>query len=116
MEENLIKVYVKVDINNVIIEIDSIIFIEDLTGWIQIDEGKGDKYAHAQGGYFPQEKPLMDTQFKYNYKLIDGKVIERTEEEKHPVIVAPPKTESQILQERIDSVENAFNLLLMIQP
>lgn len=45
-------VYVRVDNENRITSVNSNYFIEDLTDWIQIDEGIGDKYAHAQGNYF----------------------------------------------------------------
>lgn len=74
MEETKIKVYVKVNENNEIIEINSDIFIDDLTDWIYIDEGHGDRYAHAQSQYF--EKPLTDMEGNYNYKYKNGKVVE----------------------------------------
>ena len=70
MEEE-IKVYIKVNENNDIVDVGSSIFIKDLTGWLEIDSGHGDKYAHAQGHYF--EKPLMDENGGYNYKYIGGK-------------------------------------------
>jgi len=73
-------VYVKVDSAGCITEINSSTFITDLVNWIQIDEGTGDKYAHAQGSYL--EKPLMDSNNCYNYSLVSSKVVERTEEEK----------------------------------
>lgn len=79
MEEN-IKVYVQVDSNNVITQINSNIFIQDLTGWVNIDEGQGDKYSHAQGNYL--DKSLIDMEGKYNYKLVNGEVVELTDEEK----------------------------------
>lgn len=101
MEDNIIKVYVKVDNNNVIKEINSSIFIQDLTGWTQIDEGQGDKYSHAQGNYFPKEKGLMDNQFKYNYKLVDGKVAELTDEEKEKLF--PTKTPEPTKQELLEN-------------
>jgi hypothetical protein len=86
MEENSIKVYVQLDSNNVIInmlsDLESQITGISIEGWIQIDEGVGDKYAHAQGNYFPKDKGLIDSNGKYNYKLTDGKVTERTSEEK----------------------------------
>ena len=75
MEENKIKVYVKVNENNEIIEVGSSIFIKDLTGWIEIDEGYGDKYAHAQSQYF--EKPLMSNEGTYSYRLENEKIIEK---------------------------------------
>lgn len=67
MDEEKIKVYVKVNENNEIIDVNSEIFISDLTGWTKIDEGYGDKYAHAQSQYF--DKPLMDIEGNYNYHL-----------------------------------------------
>ena len=72
MIEQPIKVYVKVNENNEIIEVGSSIFIEDTTGWIEIDEGFGDKYAHAQSQYF--DKPLINENGVYNYKYINNKI------------------------------------------
>lgn len=66
MEDYKIGVYVRTDSQNNIIEINSDIFIQDLTGWIKIDEGNGDKFAHAQSQYF--DKPLVDDNGNYNYK------------------------------------------------
>lgn len=68
-ENNKIGVYVRTDSNNNIIEINSDIFISDLTGWIKIDEGVGDRYAHAQSQYF--DKPLVDDNGNYNFKFAD---------------------------------------------
>ena len=69
-----IKVYVKVNENKEIINVGSSIFIEDITGWIEIDEGFGDKYAHSQSQYF--EKPLINEDGSYTYKYINGGVEE----------------------------------------
>lgn len=85
MEEN-IKVYVKIDINNVVTDINSNIFIQDIINWIQIDEGQGDKYSHAQNNYL--EKGLM-SDGKYNYKLVDNKPVELTKEEKETLFHTP---------------------------
>lgn len=62
-----ISVYIKTNYDGYITEVGSTIFIEDLTGWIKIDEGIGDKYAHAQSLYF--DKPLVDEFGIYNYKF-----------------------------------------------
>lgn len=67
-------VYVKLNDKNEVIEIGSSIFIKDTTGWIKISEGYGDKYAHAQSQYF--DKPLKNDEGNYNYKFIEGQVIE----------------------------------------
>lgn len=72
---NKIKVYIKVNTNNEITDINSEIFIEDINGWICIDEGYGDKYSHAQSQYF--DNPIVNDEGKYNYLYINGKVYER---------------------------------------
>ena len=102
--EDIIKVYVKVDSNNMITEIDSSTFIFTIEGWTKIDEGNGDKYVHAQGNYL--DKPLRDMQGKYNYKLVDSKVIELTDEEKVKLFPTPPvqKTEIELLKEAVDAL------------
>lgn len=71
--EQPIKVYVKVNDKNEVVEVGSSIFIEDTTGWIEIDEGFGDKYAHAQSQYF--DKPLINEDGRYSFKYINGKVV-----------------------------------------
>lgn len=71
--EEPIKVYVKTNANNEIIKIGSSMFIKDLTDWIEIDEGFGDKYVHAQSQYF--DKPLMNEDRTYNYKYEYGRII-----------------------------------------
>ena len=73
------KVYIKVDEKNRVTDINSEIFIEDITGWTQIDDGEGDRFVHAQGNYLP--KPLMDKYGVYRYKYTNGVVTERTAEE-----------------------------------
>ena len=73
----------------------------DLTGWTKIDEGYGDKYALAQSHYL--SKPLYDGAV-LRYKLVAGKVVERTAEEieadkaklPKPVI---PKTNAELESE-----------------
>ena len=65
--EQPIGVYIKTNANGYITEVGSDIFIKDLTGWTKIDEGYGDKYAHAQSQYFG--KPLVDEFGIYNYKF-----------------------------------------------
>ena len=70
VKEETIKVYVKVNKNNEIIEVGSSVFIQDLTGWVEYDSGFGDRFAHAQSQYF--DKPLQNEDGSYNYKF--GKV------------------------------------------
>ena len=50
-----IGVYAKYNQNGNITEVNSDIFIRDFTGWTKIDEGYGDRYAHAQSQYFKKK-------------------------------------------------------------
>ncbi len=70
------KVYVKTGNDGYIISVNSEAFLPDPVpaGWTQIDEGEGDKYHHAQSNYF--DKPLMTDDGKYQYRIVDGAVVE----------------------------------------
>ena len=70
--EQPIKVYIKVNSNNEVIEINSEIFIKDLSNWTYIDEGFGDKYAHAQSQYL--DKPLINEDGQFTFKYINNKI------------------------------------------
>ena len=54
--EKPIGVYAKYDENGNVKEVNSDIFIDDLSGWTKIDEGFGDRFAHAQNQYFLPEE------------------------------------------------------------
>lgn len=111
MLNNTIKVYVKINENNIITDINSSIFLNDIEGYMQIDEGSGDKYAHAQGNYL--EKSLVDKSGRFNYKFEDGKILELTEEEKNTLF---PKTEVQpSKQEEINSALLQENTNIKLQ-
>lgn len=58
MKVDKYQVYIVIDGKNRIVSVDSSAFISDNTGWLQIDEGTGDRFHHAQGNYFPA--PLYD--------------------------------------------------------
>ena len=73
IKEKPIKVYVKVNLNNEIIEVSSSIFIKDLNGWIEIDNGYGDKYAHAQSQYF--NEAIINEYGSYNYRYYSGQIL-----------------------------------------
>ena len=84
---NEYKVYVSLQ-DGYVTSINSDIFLsqEEMDSMTEIDNGQGDKYAHAQSQYL--EKGLVDKQGRYNYKFVDGKVVEAAEEEK-PTIKKP---------------------------
>ena len=81
MEEIKEIVYVKTDKDGVITAIDSSAFISG-AGWTEIDRGEGDRFHHAQGHYL--ECGLTDADGLYNYKLVGGILVLRSDEEKAP--------------------------------
>ena len=100
------KVYVLLDDQNRITRIDggySMSNIKEVSQWTFIDEGYGDKYNLCQSNYL--EKPLFTEQGIYRYKLVDGKVVERTEEEIQADISALPPAPPTI-SERVTALEN----------
>lgn len=102
MEENNVKVYIKTDEKNNIIEINSEIFIENTDEYIYLDSGIGDKYVHAQNNYF--NKALTNAHGIHNYKFVNEQAIERTEEEKQQELDSlPPATLTE--KERIEKLE-----------
>lgn len=81
---NEYKVYVSLS-NGYITSINSEIFLseEEMSTMTEIDKGQGDKYAHAQSQYL--DKELVDEHGRYNYKFVEGKVIEVVETEKQTI-------------------------------
>ena len=49
-----------------ITDVNSDIFIKEFEEWIKIDEGCGDKFAHAQSNYF--KMPIVDESGNYQIK------------------------------------------------
>ena len=75
------KVYVRTDSGGIITDINSSAFISG-DGWTEIDCGEGDRFHHAQGNYL--EAGLTDGDGLYNYKLVGGVLVLRSDEEKAP--------------------------------
>ena len=97
-------VYVKADETGRIIAINSDAFLPALSGWVKIDEGYGDRYHHAQGNYF--DKPIMDERGICRYKLVDGKPVERTQEEMDADYAPPVPVPTA--EERMVEIEKAL--------
>lgn len=107
MEMKPYIVYVKLDDSNRITAVNSSSFLRDVTDWTEIDSGFGDKYHHAQGNYF--DKPIMDRRGIYRYKLVDGKPVERKQEEMDADYVPPVNQPSD--KERITALEQAMTAI-----
>lgn len=96
---NEYKVYVSLQ-DGYITSINSDIFLseEEIQTMTEIDQGQGDKYAHAQSQYL--DKELVDEHGRYNYKFVDGKVVELEEIDK-PAIVESRQEPTE--QEKINA-------------
>lgn len=111
------RVLIRTDSKNRVTAINSSGFA-DGDGWIQIDEGYGDKYHHAQSNYLP--KPLTDERGVYRYKLVDGLVAQRTQAEMDAdfdALPAPPlTTEERVnnVEQRTDALESANDDLILM--
>jgi len=101
---NEYKVYVSLQ-DGYITSINSEIFLsqDEIETMTEIDKGQGDKYAHAQGLYL--ENGLVDKYGRYNYKYVEGKVIEVAEAEK-PTIEGP---------KAVPTEQDKINAQLMLQ-
>ena len=56
-------------------------FLPETDGWTAVDAGDGDRYAHAQGNYFPL--PVWDEQGAARYKVCSAA---QAEEERAQVV------------------------------
>ena len=103
-KNNEYKVYVSLK-DGYITSINSEIFLsqEEIQTMKEIDQGQGDKYAHAQSQYL--EKGLVDEHGRYNYKFVEGNVVEVAEEDKPKV--EEPKAEP--------TEQDKINAQLMLQ-
>lgn len=94
------KVYVKVDEQNRIVRCEGgYTTPSDLTDWIEIDEGTGDKYNLCQSNYF--ESGLYTSDGIPIYKLENGKPVERSEDEINEDLLPNLKSE-KILKSKSD--------------
>lgn len=89
------KVYVKLNEDKQVTSINSEIFLsnEEMQVMTNIDEGEGDKFVHSQSQYL--EKGLIDKYGRYNYKFVEGKVVEVAEEDKPKIDVSEQQATTQ---------------------
>ena len=84
-------VYVKADARGRIVAVASSAFLKDAAGWQAVDRGYGDKFRHAQSNYLPLSVIREDGIFRY--KLEDGKILQRSEEEMAGDVIIPQETD-----------------------
>lgn len=105
-ENNMMEVFILLNENSRIIACEggyTMSNIKDVSKWIKIDEGTGDKYNLCQTHYF--EKPLMNDDGSHNYIYVNGSYRETTVLEKASEI--KPQEAVITLEERINDLEMA---------
>lgn len=110
MEMKPYIVYVKLDDTNIISAVNSSAFLTHTDGWTEIDSGYGDRYHHAQGNYFPQ--PIIDERGIYRYKLVEGKPVERTQEEMDADYM--PTEIKPTTEQRVDALETTTDDIILM--
>lgn len=111
MDETYI-VYVKTNDSGYITAVNSSAFLPDTTGWVQIDDGTGDKYHHAQGNYFPL--PIITDGGAYRYKLVDGTPVECTTEEITVQEAALHPEPAPTLESRVEVLETTTDDMILL--
>lgn len=110
MEDELIEyspvpysIYIEIDEKNRVTKIFSDLFEQPVEKSIFIEAGEGDRFAHA---HLYLEKTLYNG-VSYNYKYVDGAILERTDEEKASdiVIVEPQPTPLELMEIRVQELE-----------
>lgn len=92
------KIYATPNENNIAIDIFSDAFQEPKQNDICIAEGTGMEYVHISGRY-----QVVDINMCYNYRIFEGSIVKRTEEEK-ALDISPntnAKTEMEIVKEAV---------------
>lgn len=99
-------VYAKTNENGYITSVNSSEFLADVTGWVPIDSGNGDRYHHAQNNYFTES--IYTDGGAYRYKLTDGMPVECTAEEiaEQEESNKPTPAPAGNLEERVTAVES----------
>ena len=103
-EKTVFGVYVRADSAERVVAVGSDAFETDTEGWVKIDEGTGDRYRHAQNNYLAA--PLIDARGIYRFKLEDGQVVARTQEEMDAEVVPPVVPPEK--EDRFDALEAAY--------
>ena len=103
------RVYIKIDSENRVTAVKSKIFISDTSDWVEIDNGDGVRFVHAQGNYLP--KPITDENGVYRYKFENGTVCERSADEMAadmPIPEPEPPTNAELAQAIAELAEAMF--------
>lgn len=103
------KVYIQLDNSNRVIRCDGgYTTPTDLTDWIEIDEGYGDKYNLCQSHYF--DKPLVNSDGTHNYIYENNAVREATDAEREAELATFPPIPPTV-EDRVTTLEGTVTAL-----
>ena len=118
MEAQKYKVFARVDAQGCISEVNSDAFLDDVTGWVELDSDvPGDRGHHAQGNYFPL--PLRDGAGVCRYAFAadaedgDARWRERTAQEMEQSAQDLAQQTAPSMAERLAALEDAMMAMLM---
>ena len=85
---------------------------KDLTGWVPVDEGEGDRYNLCQSNYFPG--PLTTDGGAYRYKLVEGQPVACTAEEIGEQEAARKPAPTPSLETRVEALESTTDDMILL--
>ena len=109
----MIQVYAKADAAGRVEELGSSVFLKDPSGWTLIDEGEGDRYAHAQGNYL--DKPLTEEDGTHNYMLdcsTSGRLPARKRKRRKAAFPQPEPSREEQLEAQVAALQSQVDALL----
>lgn len=105
-------VYIKSNSEKFITAVNSSDYLDDITGWIEIDSGFGIRYSDAYGNYF--EKPILTERNVWQYKLVEGQPVECTAEEIAAQEEALKPVPTPSLENRVEVLESTTDDMILL--
>lgn len=92
------KIYARLNESGIVIRLFSSVFEQALKTDILVEEGNEEYHAHVHLKY-----ELMDTNGRYNYKVVKGKLVELKDTEKDELfpVQEPQPTELELLKQQL---------------
>lgn len=107
------KVYIWVDENGYITAVEGgYTTPKDLTGWVLMDEGEGDRYNLCQSNYLPG--PLTTDGGAYRYRLVGGVVQECAPEEIWEQEQSRKPAPTPSLETRVEALETTTDDMILL--
>ena len=106
METMTNKIYARLNENNVVIKLFSSVFEQQIEGDVLVDEGVEEYHAHVHLKYL-----VMDDQGRYNYKVVNGELIELTNEEKDALFPPVVVEEVEPLEDQVKTLKDQLSML-----